>query len=170
MPTYIGQAKLHNALVNRWANGGLSTLFESYWAEDAIGEYTVLNDGEAGPNQPWPYCVYVLSESKPTIRMTGPENQNWEVRDTSLEFHIFALAIGSEGAKEVAARLAERVMARFGGHPTEHPAPVEVVGGDILIMKFMGEFGVRAEKSGSEEEWKWIVKYQIRQDVQSASY
>lgn len=160
MPTFYGTARLEAAIVEVWRASILEAAFKAYWNESQKGRYPVLHDQEAGPQQPWPYCVYLLPASVPTVRMAGKKQEVdaiREIRDTKIEFHVFARSTGSTSGKELAAALAAQVREVFGGSPTV--APTAVPG--AFLCQPGDELGVRQ----GPDEYKWLVKYTIRTDL-----
>lgn len=166
MPELFGSAALHKAITDRWEAGALDAKFTAYWPAGKTDEFVVLEDAEAGAGQPWPYCVFMITDTAPKTFMTGADHTHKQIRESPLEFHIFARQVGETPAKALAALLALEVMAVFGGHPTQPSANPRSLGGGIILVKYNGDFPVRV----GDDEYKWMVRYHIKQDITVATF
>lgn len=157
-----GTAAVAQAVAARWRDAGLDAVFNNYWtAAQRAGYNITLHDGEAEPTQPWPYCVFLLPTSEPTGRMSGGNAHILELRDTPLEFMVYARKGTSMQAKTLASQLAGAIVRAYGGHPDVAAAPLS---GTYLVQP-RGEYGVRI----GADEWRWVVKYMVRSCLRQAS-
>jgi len=160
----VAAAALHKAIQTLWNARGLDGEFNRYWSAANRTIYEVLNDGEAAPQQPFPYCVFVQEAGTTTVRMTGHStNEKHEIHDIPWEFRIHARVIdgNSQTAKEIAAALAEVIIQEFGGHPTMRPQPLTLDSGAHLITQYQNDFGIRT----GDDEYQWTISYLFRLDV-----
>ena len=160
----IGTAALHKAVSKVWDYSSLDGRFKDLWGSSVTAsEFPVLHDQEAGPGQPFPYCVFEQSVGSTIDRMSGGVSALREIRDIPWSFHIHAKRISADprSAKEIAAELAEDVMKEFGGHPTVKAQDLVIDIGNVLVNQYQGDYGVRT----GEEEYQWIVNYVFKIDV-----
>lgn len=98
-----GSWSLTEAVVTRWTESGLDGKFTATWPAASVGQYSALNDDEARPGTPLPYCVL---EQPPDGRLGGDSGTGGsakEYRDIRFTLTIFA------NGKYAAGRLARRV-------------------------------------------------------------
>lgn len=159
-------ADLAAAVVALWAGAGLDSEFTQYWPEADRTEFIALNDEMAAPDQPFPYCVFTQGAGNTVTRTSGTGAAGrYEVRDVPLEFKIFARAAGGRAAKDIAADLAARILAIFGGHPTVTPAETVLEHGGVLLTQYQSELPVRM----GEDEYAWVINYTYRIDTPQAA-
>jgi len=167
--TAVASAQLHEAIATAWVEeDSLDDAFTQYWTADNKSRFEVLNDGEAGPETPFPYAVF--SQEAPDIktRMSGDDDGNGKylLQEAPFTFKIYANSQGSQTAKEVVGDLVERVLKRFGGHPTEKDGEDLVrANGEILQVQYDTDYGARV----GDNEYMWTVKYNILTDVPVAA-
>lgn len=162
----VGAADIAQAVVALWDTAvGLDGQFTQHWASSDVGNYPVLHDMEAGPQQPFPYCIFMLPALEVTTRMSGIETERREVREAPLEFHVQAKATDDDDAKTVAAGLVDAIMARFGGHPEDTPGTMTLAHGSVLIAQYTTDFGVRT----GDDEYQWNINYILHVDVPVAA-
>lgn len=161
----VGSADVIAAVVVSWDEANLDEDFTGNWASGDVDNYPVLHDAEAGPKQPFPYCIFVLGALSVVSRMSGMDTNRREIRDVPLEFHIHAKATSADDAKTVAAGLAEAVMAQFGGHPSELPGDLTLANGNALITQYTNDFGIRT----GDDEYQWNINYILKVDVPVAA-
>lgn len=160
----IASEDLHKAIASLWSSSGLDATFKALWDSGvAESEWLSLNDQEAYPKQPFPYCVFEQSPGSTTDRMSGGTDSLQEIRDIPWDFRVHARAIDGDSrtAKEIAADLNEEIMKVFGGHPTESPTDLILDNGNFLIAQYQNDYGVRT----GDSEYMWIVSYVFRLDV-----
>lgn len=162
----IGTADLLKAVKALWEAAGLDAEFQAFWPAGTTGE-VVLEDEQAKPGRAWPYCVLEVPEPRVTSRMSGDAARNWALRDYVLRFTVHAdkSTADSRSAKEVAAHLAERVMAAFGGHPTELPRELELDNGGVPLVQHTSDYFVRDENY----RVRWVITYRVQADVPVAA-
>ena len=83
-----GLADIHRAISENWDDYDLDIQFSDFWAEGLDAEFIVLNDEEAAPNQPFPYCVYSIGNVSTVTRMSGGEHEKFELRGGPLTFQV----------------------------------------------------------------------------------
>jgi hypothetical protein len=161
--TAVGQADIHKAVAALWASSGLNTAFQAFWSVADRSLHLSLNDGEASPACPFPYCVFsarmpnVLARMSPTTLSTA----NRQIHEHPWTFDVYAKAQSTKSAKEMAADMAAEILKVFGGHPTTEPDDLTLDNGWVLISQYQGDWGERQ----SDEVHKWTVEYNIRADV-----
>lgn len=157
-------ADIHRAVNSLWNSSGLDDLFTALWPSDITdSEFQVLNDGEAGPAQPMPYCVFEQGAGSTTARMSSRGSVIREIRDIPWEFRVHARAVSGDSrtAKEIAAYLIEEITKVYGGHPTDNPTALTLDNGNFLIAQYQNDYGIRT----GDDEHEWIVGYLFRVDV-----
>ena len=156
----VGSADLWKSINAAWDASSLDTLFRAV----SSGSHVVLHDQQASPGQAHPYCVVSQMSQNTVNRMSGGVDSLREVRDTQVQFNIYAEEVSgdSRSAKQIAAYLAEEVMKVFGGHPTTAPTGSMILdNGNVLINEYQTDYGVRID----DDEFLWVVTYTIRADV-----
>lgn len=154
--------EIHEAVAAAWIAWGLDDLFKSYWSDADKLTYPTLNENEATPGQPHPYCVYEMPANVVENRMTGRvHNQQLQIRNNPLLFHVFARPFGSGSAKEIAANLADRIMQDFGGHPTAQPKEMTLSNGGVILQQYQDDYSLRE----GDNEYSWTIEYNIKADV-----
>lgn len=163
----IASLDYQKAIIKVWNDSGLNDLFKSYWINPSIGGFSVLNDQEAGPAQPMPYCVFSSEEGTKEFGMSGSSNDTnrMEIRDIPLTFKIHARSKGTKSAKQIAGELAEQVIRIFGGHPSEKPVLPTLEHGVCLKSNYKTDYCVRE----GDHEYEWNIKYTHTCDVPVAS-
>lgn len=157
----IQAAALHKAVASVWSSSGLENGFKQYWPTADKTKYLSLNDGEASPGTPFPYCVFETSIGTVTNRMSGGRNRKYIIRDIPWMFHIFATETQDKSAKEYAAFLAEALMMVYGGIPgLIKPQQLTMDNGSAINMQFSGDYGLRV----GDSEHRWTVEYLIKTD------
>lgn len=162
----VGSADIAKAFVTAWDLSTLDATFQALWdSGKTASDYVVLHDQEAGPDQPFPYCVMGEIQSNAVTRMgTRSANQKREIRDAPVTFNVFARQVDgdSRSAKEIANYLVEEVMKVFGGHSTDRPwANIILDNGEYLITQYDTDYGVMV----GDEEYQWVLRYNVRADV-----
>ena len=160
----VAGSDIAKAVNDLWDSSGLDTVFTALWEAGMTDHFEALNDGEAAPRQPFPYCV---SEQGPTVvesRMSSVEtNSKRHIHDVPWTFRIHAAVIDGDArdAKEIAGDMAEQLMQVFGGHPTVSPTDLVLANGNFLISQYQTDYPVRE----SDDVFQWIVSYIFRLDV-----
>ena len=164
----ITTVDLHEAVVRVWNDSGLNEQFTQYWSEADKLTFPVLHDTKATPAQPFPFCVFEVSVNSVVTRMTSSAKKGRkEIHDTPWVFRVYARYIQgvNKSAKRIAAELNERIMMKFGGHPSIAPDKLELENGGVILARYVSDMGVRS----GEEEWSWILSYLFRSDVPMAA-
>lgn len=157
----VASAELHAAVGTLWQSAGIDDVFRSYWDPSEKDSFVSLNDTQAAPKQPFPYCVFVISGGDVTTRMTGHvKDEVHQIRDVLLTFTVYAKSVSNYSAKELAALLAQTIMAAFGGHPTETPQSLSITYGEVLLVQYTDDFGTKL----GDDEYSWLVNYNLRVD------
>ena len=161
--TLAGSSELHEAINVVWDASSLNTDFDVYWAAGEDDLHDVLNDGDAGKETPFPYCVFEVEAGSITTRMSGEGTDKQLIRDVPVRFTVYAKAIDGDArtAKKIAADLIEKVMKVFGGHPDTSPEPLVLDNAKHLITQFVSDFGLRED----DDIHSWTVNYNFRLDV-----
>jgi len=157
-----GAADVHKAVASLWEDEGLDTKFKSYWSVADQTRFTSLNDGQAPPNQPFPYCVFESTSPDIVTRMSADGSNKRYVNDNPWTFFVYAKQTDVLTAKEFAIALANEILKVFGGHPTQAPASLpELDNGSIVIIQYRSDYGERQ----ADDIHLWTVEYNIRTDV-----
>lgn len=160
----VALADLHRAVNKVWTDSVLDWLFRQRWTAADQSEYVSLNDAEAGPHTPFPFCVYIVGGGNVTDRMSGhEEHENHAIQDVPWTFRIVAQQTAEQSAKVIAAELAEHVLRVFGGHPDPAQTPVvpQMENGKFLLAQYQTDYGVRL----GDEEYMWVIEYLFRIDL-----
>ena len=159
----VASADVYTAINTAWDTRDLEDVFKALWDSSLVDSYSALNDGEAAPKQPMPYCVLEADATTTTDRMSGPVGSLREVRNVPIRFNIHAIAVEGDdrSPKELAGDLAEEIMKVFGGHPTTTPESLSLSNGNHLWTEFVSDYGVLDD----ENEYHWIINYLVKVDL-----
>ena len=141
----------------QWAAKNLDATFRSYWAAGNDG-FTPLNDTEARPNTPHPYCVYSAGTGRVVARSSGLVRDSKKREEAiPVSFTIHAKPVGALSAKSVAKELAKRIKSAFDPQNRLDFTP------DCHITTLIQtpDFGVRE----GDNEWMWVVSYDFHIDI-----
>lgn len=165
----VSLADFNRGLVTLWNSTGLNNAFKAFWSGASLTEFKALEDQEARPGQPWPYCVVMINTPSTITRMSGRETakQRFETRELDVEFRVHAREMTGidKSAKTIASELVEEILKVFGGHPTEEPQTVEMTHGAVLQATYLNDVALR----DGDNEYHWIVRYQFTLDVPVAA-
>ena len=159
-----GIAELHKAMNTAWDTAGLESEFKNRWALADRSSYVALNDTEAAPGTPWPYCVYESPAGDVTDRMSGPSDSvNYMVMDVPWYFRVYAMDSQGVSGKAISVALAEKIIETFGGHPSPASSPVDldIVGYGHLLTQYQNDYGTAI----GEQQYLWTIEYLIRLDM-----
>lgn len=168
MTVAVGEADLHEAINKIWDESGLDTEFKNLWKRDVRDsqEFPTLHDQQAGPDQPFPYCVYEIRAGVTVSRMTSSSKTGRrEIRDNIALFRIHAKEQDKTSAKKIASDLLDSVLQVYGGHPTVSPRSLDLNYGNFLLAQYQNDYGIRT----GAEEYQWILEYVMRLDVPVAA-
>lgn len=160
----VAAADLVKAVNTLWDASRLNEEFNQHWDAEDVAGYPTLNDGEATPGGPWPYCVYEQGASDTTVRMSSlSSNLKLEIHDVPWTFRVHAKIVDGDAstAKQVTADLVEEILAVFGGHPTEGPQPLVLDHGNFLLSQHQTDYCIRT----GDDEFMWIITYIFRVDI-----
>ena len=164
-------ADLHRAVSTIWNDSSLNNEFKSYWDEAKRDTFTVLHDGQAGPSQPFPYCVFSQSPGQTETKMSGKTSARREIRRLVLDFTVHARRYSyspAKSAKMIASELIEEMMKVFGGHPTVLPRNLPALtNGYILQVTYVNDQAIRVD--GQDDEYTWKLQYTFQLDVPVAA-
>lgn len=154
---------LHTAIVAVW-NDGLDTTFKTYWEAADKTVYLTLNEGEATPGTPAPYCVFEQIRDSTVTRMSGISDTDHSLkqmlRETGFYFRIHAVSTSDLSAKAVAAALLDAVLQSYGGHPTVEPKRELLCAGGVLNMQYRDDYPMRM----GDNEYQWTIEYAVTVD------
>lgn len=156
---------LHRAIVAVW-NDNLDEVFKTYWAEADKSVYLTLNEGEASPGTPAPYCIFEQTSSTFVNRMSGTESAAESKRMLgeyliTFRIHTTALTTTEQTAKEIAADLLDALMQSYGGHPTATPKRELMCEYNVLNMQYRNDYSMRT----GDNEHLWTIEYAATLDV-----
>jgi len=157
---------LHKGLIIRWETDKLDWEFTKLWATASRTRFIPLIDGDrATEGQPFPYCLFSVEAGEVLGRMSGtsddPVNLKWHTREVPVFFTVFAQPTSgdSRDAKTIAADLALKIMASFGGHPDPaaqgSPGGIPLDYGQVLQLSYQDDYGV----SMDDDVYQWNVNY-----------
>lgn len=148
-----GLWNVERAIVARWRDAGLNERFRAEWDNPANANYEPLNDGEARPTPPGPYCVYNLGVPRKTSSMSGKTSDTTiEVSAVPLEFRVHAVTSGRESGKSRAARLAAYVAEAF-----DPATPLDICGDSWVQTSRTADNALRL----GDDEWVWVLIFEI---------
>lgn len=156
-------AEIHRAVTREWFATNLDWLFKQRWAEVDRAAYTSLNDGEAAPGTPFPFCIFSQSAGIVTDRMSGHTlHEGHIIQDVPWSFRIHAGDSPTETAKEVSLLLAEHVLRIYGGHPdpANTPRALGFDSGALVCIQYLTDYGMRT----GDTTYQWAIEYRIRID------
>jgi len=162
----VGSAAIAKWVTSIWSSSGLNAKFKALWSEDT-GEFVSLNDQEARPKQPWPYCVLGEITGAIADNQSQEGSKLFQTRNYSVMFGVYARAItgDSRTAKGIAAYLAEEIMKVFGGHPTVGPhaalQSTSIDDGGLIIVQYLRDYGMLL----GDDEYQWIVDFNVMADI-----
>jgi hypothetical protein len=138
----------------------LNETFRNYWPDPLAVEYEPLNDGEARPVPPGPYCVYEKLPPSIVAHMSGADvsraDTENQFQSILVQFRIHAKSTATKSGKTIAKELAEFVSEAF------DPGNVLVMENDRHVNTIRGvDFPVRE----GDTEWAWVLQYDVRIDA-----
>lgn len=158
-------ADFHAALVSLWDSSGLDAEFTDLWAVADRTNFMELNDGEAAPGTPSPYCVFEILTGTTTGRDSGHStSEKHEHRNVPFQFRVHTLPIvGGRTAKRLAADLIDEIMQIYGGHPTVAPTAMSLGAnqGGVANVQYQTDYGIRT----GDSEHQWNLDYLAKLDV-----
>jgi len=163
----ILSAMVSKAVKDLWDAHGLEWEFKKYWTLDDRDFDVALNDTEGGPEQPHPFCVFEQEPGSVETRMSGDTSStvNREEHIIPFQFRIHAKRSENNTGKEIAVRLMEFVIMKFGGHPSVKAKKMTLDNGFVPYTQLVNEFGART----GDEEYQWTINYNIHIDTPVAA-
>jgi len=157
--------ELESEIVRLWNESTINDQFKSYWNAPVPGDFAVLNDGDAAPSQPFPYCVFNEESDMIVGKMSGRDNDSvgrFETRDIRFSFRIFTRQLVgiNKSSKTLASELAIEVIKIYGGHPTVLPATLSLTHGSVLQVTLENDWHARVDERNS----LWFLSYLFRLD------
>lgn len=164
----MSSRQLIKALYTQWVDEGVDATFTALWPSDRTDtDFNVFNDGEAPPEQPWPY---VVMEQTPLgdveHRMTGSSpNENSRIQRDLVVFNVWANKVESDSrtAKEIAADMADVVMGVYGDMVSSAQKMLTFDVGAHILTQYIRDYGVRPPEG--DDEYQWIVVYEFLYDI-----
>jgi hypothetical protein len=148
MVTIGGSWDVWKAVVARWTLMGLTAKFTTHWAKGTSSSYAALNDGEARPGTPAPYCVLEQGTGLRDYR-SSHESDSSKTRVTDSTLFQFRL----HGNKTHLVALVQEIADAFDN------APLVVEGGSChLDIQRQPDFSVRE----ADTQWVWVIPYEVR--------
>lgn len=146
----------NDAIERKWVAGGLDATFTATWPAGYADDYSALNDDEARPDTPTPYCVVYTG---PDVRAEGDsgrpaeaDRKQSERRQITIQFDVVA------DSKTQARTLAEAIADVFEPSGLDYAENC----GDRFV-RLWREFD--APKRGSGQVWTWILSYIVEVDA-----
>lgn len=153
-----GSTSLQAAIATIWEASGLNAAFQAYWSVANRSLFMTLNDGEAAPGTPFPYCVFKATRPNVRQRMTLSGKQSRQIVDQPVEFVIHAKQTDTLSGKEVAGTLMVAVLKHYGGHETVEPYDLSF---RALQTQYQGDWS----EQEADDIWAWHIEYMVRQDL-----
>ena len=153
-----GSWTIDEGIAARWDASGLDATFRAEW-DDSQADYQPLNDEEARPQTPTPYCVYEKGTPNIVEHHTGAASggEHQQIQEIPIQFTIHAQSTASESGKLIAKRMAKEVMTAF-----DPGTDILTIDPDCHIITYRGpDFDVRT----GDEEWAWVILYDILIDT-----
>ena len=163
--TTLGTWRLDEAVESHWNKHQLDADFRRKWSNPTATTYQPVDDGQARPSPPGPYCVFTSETPTIVARMTGTRSGETRVIVSwPFTFAVHAKSTASESGKEISQWLARKVAEAF--DPNQ---PVEIDGA-AHVQTERGPDWPRRE-GDDETVWtlrfRWLVDASIRiSDVQ----
>ena len=162
---------LHKAIYQRWQSSGLDGFVKAYWSNDNRSRFITLNDTDAAPGTPFPYCVYKQSATQVVDRMSqAPEtigtpaiNRNILLVPWTFQIHAENI-VSTEGpmsAKAVVQLVSEQILRYFGGHPEFKAEKFDLAVGCHVQSLVLGSYGGKT----SDLTYEWNMQYGMVIDV-----
>lgn len=158
----ITSASIHKAIWTAWYTH-IDASFIQYWDDEQKQSFVSLNDGEAAPGTPFPYCVLESLEPYPMARMTGSFNETGkrQLQKVPLRFNVYCNSLSDgRSAKLACSALAETIMLIYGGGNAVPVALVDDGNGSIVNVQYQNDFGLRL----GDNEHQWMISYVIDHD------
>ena len=111
-----GTWELGAAIIAQWREERIDDQFRAYWptSDQSASSPPTLNEGEARPDQPGPYCIYNILPGFKTGETTGDTSTEQVVYyDVPVRFEIRAKSNNGKSGKTIAAALAAEVARAF---------------------------------------------------------
>jgi len=153
-----GSWTIDEGIAAKWESAGLDTTFKNEWPA-GNGAYQPLNDQEARPETPTPYCIYEKFDpiiiGHHTGSRSGSEHQ--QIQRIPVQFRIHAKTTSSESGKAIAKRMATAVMEAY--DPGNDRISIDP---DCHLVVYRGpDFHTRL----GDEEWVWVCMYDFLIDA-----
>lgn len=109
-----GSWNVAKAVSAGWTAAGLDATFRAEWADPTDTDHLPLNDEEARPATPFPYCVFTVEKPVPLGHTTGLDAATERKRTrVGVLFQVFAKRTDAESAKSIAVRMATLIATAF---------------------------------------------------------
>lgn len=155
---------LEALIQSTWTLTDLDSIFRDYHQDvDDPSEFPVLNDTDASPGHPMPYCVFEAEPNPTVIMRTTASNVKMKryIQDDLCRFVVHARSTSELSAKELSSLLVDEIKKIFGGHPEIPPMVFPPLGiGNLLLVQYQSDWGVRT----GENQYSWVVRYLFRTD------
>lgn len=164
--TAITSLALDKAVNDLW-DEHIDLFIKQHWTEQQKERFITLDENQAMAGTPMPYCVYTMDAPETVARMTkATESEGRQEFHQSLwTFNIYANAKNNQSPKQVAAAIADLILATFGGHPTIEPQQLNMQIGSVINVQYQTDFGRRLD----DEVHQWVVRYLITTDQPMAA-
>lgn len=155
-----GSWNVHAAISTRWTDAGLDAKFRAEWATPTDTDHQPLNDTEARPSTPVPYCCFEVEQPVTLGHSTGIGSSATERKHVrvGVVFSVFAKrkeATGESG-KSVAARMLQQVCAAFDPVAGHWPIP-DGCGDYLQRIERVADWLVRGDQNAYEAS----VRYEL---------
>jgi hypothetical protein len=157
MATTRGSWTLDEGIAARWEAQGLDATFRAEWPAGNTG-YAPLNDGEARPETPQPYCIYEKSQPLIVGHHTGAVGgEAQQLQQIEVQFTVHAKSTNNESGKAIAKRMMTAIMTAYDPGTTK----LSILPDCHIVVYRGADFHVRE----GDEEWAWTVLYEFLIDT-----
>lgn len=166
----MSSVNIDSAIALRWKQRNLNSLFKQFWTNPAETAFHPLNDTEARPLTPMPYCVYEKGTAVRTGNSTGrdcePANliEYWQ-QPVSFRLHAATPARGSAHFGRTGKDILREIIGQ--GYPDGYG----VLGAfdDMAGRLTMGgndthshtETGADFHTREDDDVWVWVLQFDI---------
>jgi hypothetical protein len=143
-----GSWSVAEAVKKRWDSKSLEDQFRALWGDKRDDpRWLALNDTEARPETPTPYCIYEQGESRPRTNMTGKTaSTSQQIQDVPIQFTVYGRT------KTQAKDFAKLVAGAF------DKADLDMQDDALVTIIRGSDFSARAD----DKTWSWTIQYTVR--------
>ena len=165
----MSSATIDQAIAPRWRQKNCNALFKQFWTNPAESKFHPLNDTEARPLTPMPYCVYEKGTPIANGRSTGsqcePENEvEYWILPVTFRLHAATPASGPHFGRTGKDILREIIGQSYPdgygilGAFDDYSGNLNLGGNDRHSQTITGaDFHTRED----DDVWVWVLQFDI---------